>query len=82
MNLKEKLNVETAAVAIGTTVVVLLFAVVVFGPLAVIWSLNQLIPVAAIPYNFYTWLSVIILKVLTSSSLHFKNEKLKRSVPL
>lgn len=35
---------------------------VVIGPLAVIWAMNTLFPVLAIPYNLDTWVAVIVLK--------------------
>ena len=43
----------------------LVFALVliVFGPLAILWSLNTLFPVLAIPYNFYTWAAVVIMNL-------------------
>jgi hypothetical protein len=39
--------------------VLLIILCVVFGPLIVIWSLNTLFPVLAIPYNIWTWLAII-----------------------
>ncbi len=39
----------------------LIIAIVIFGPLAIIWSLNTLFPVVAIPYTFWNWLAVVIL---------------------
>ena len=73
MNLKEKLNLETASVAVGVTLAILLIiACVIFGPLAVIWSINTLLPVAAIPYNFFTWLAVVVLYLFTKSSVSIK----------
>ena len=68
MNLKEKLNLETAStsVAVGVTLAILLIiACVIFGPLAVLWSINTLFPVAAIPYNFFTWFAVVVLFLLS-----------------
>ena len=35
--------------------IALIVAVIVFGPLLGIWSLNTLFPVLAIPYNIETW---------------------------
>ena len=73
MNLKEKLNLETASVAVGVTVAILLIiACAIFGPLAVIWSVNTLLPIAAIPYNFFTWLAVVVLYVFSKSSVSIK----------
>jgi hypothetical protein len=40
------------------TICVLIF---IFGPLAILWALNSLFPVLAIPYNFWNWLAVIVL---------------------
>lgn len=44
--------------AIGFAIVVLL---ILIGPILVIWSLNTLFPVLAIPYDFWTWSAVVIL---------------------
>lgn len=38
-------------------------AILIFGPLAILWSLNTLFPVLAIPYNFYTWGAVVIMNL-------------------
>jgi hypothetical protein len=35
--------------------IALIVAVIVFGPLLGIWSLNTLFPVLAIPYTWETW---------------------------
>lgn len=43
--------------------IVFLGLLIVFGPLAVIWSLNTLFPILAIPYNFYTWFAVVLLNL-------------------
>ena len=40
---------------------VLIIALIVFGPLCSIWALNTLFPMLAIPYTFDTWLAVILL---------------------
>ena len=50
---------------IMTVSVLLFFAVllIVFGPLAIIWSLNTLFPVLAIPIGFYQWLAVVVLNI-------------------
>ncbi len=37
---------------------------IVFGPLAVIWALNTLFPVLAIPYTFKTWLAILVLSAV------------------
>jgi hypothetical protein len=37
---------------------------IVFGPLAVIWALNTLFPVLAIPHTFKTWLAILVLSAV------------------
>lgn len=46
-------------ITLVSSMVLLIILCVVFGPLIVIWSLNTLFPVLAIPYNIWTWLAVI-----------------------
>ena len=46
---------------LGILVICALILVIIFAPLAVLWSLNTLFPVLAIPYTFWSWLSVVIL---------------------
>lgn len=41
----------------------LVIALIVFGPLAIIFALNNLFPVLVIPYTFWTWISVCILNL-------------------
>lgn len=59
-----------------TIVAVLAFAVlaVIFGPLATLWALNTLFPVLAIPYNFYSWLAVVLINLTLRSSVSFKKD--------
>jgi len=52
------MNITTTSVT-GFLIIVILL--IVFGPLASIWALNTLFPALAIPYNFYTWASALIL---------------------
>jgi hypothetical protein len=47
---------------------------IIFVPLAVIWALNTLFIMLAIPYNFYTWAAVVVLN-LTWMSKSFKLTK-------
>ena len=49
---------NTFATILAVIVVIL---AVVFGPFAMIWSVNTLFPVAAIPYTFDTWVAAIVL---------------------
>lgn len=48
-----------------TIVTLLTFAIllIVFGPLAIIWSLNTLFPILAIPYGFLQWLAVVVMNI-------------------
>ena len=41
--------------------ITLLVAVIVFGPLLGIWSLNTLFPVLTIPYTWQTWAAFFLL---------------------
>lgn len=47
------------AVILGA--VVLAIVLILVGPLLVIWSINTLFPVLAVPYDIWTWLAVVIL---------------------
>ncbi len=51
MNFK---NVWLVIVLVG-----LIILCVILGPLIIIWSLNTLFPLLAIPYNIWSWLAVI-----------------------
>jgi hypothetical protein len=59
-----------------TILAVLAFAVLalIFGPLLTLWALNTLFPVLAIPYNFYSWLAVVLLNLTLRSSVSFKKD--------
>jgi hypothetical protein len=50
----------------------LIVLLVVFGPLASIWSLNTLFPALAIPYTFETWAAVILLSAAIRSNVSLK----------
>jgi hypothetical protein len=45
----------------GVVIVLATIAVLIVGPLLVIWALNQLFPVLALPYTVWNWLAVVIL---------------------
>lgn len=42
-------------------------------PLGVLWAVNVLLPVLAIPYTFETWLAVVTLSFCLRSSISLKN---------
>ena len=54
-------NTKSTVTLIALLVVAVL--AIIFGPLAVIWSLNTLFTALAIPYNFWSWLAVIVLQL-------------------
>ena len=39
----------------------ILILIIIFGPIAIIWSLNTLFPALAIPYTFDTWCAAVVL---------------------
>jgi hypothetical protein len=45
----------------------LIVAIIAFGPMCSIWALNTLFPMLAIPYTFETWLAVILLGGVVNS---------------
>ena len=55
---KEKMGAITLVLG-----VVLMLLAIVFVPFAVIWAINTLFPVLAIPYNFWTWLAMIVMNL-------------------
>lgn len=49
-------------------VILLCVFLIVFGPLAVVWAINHIVTslfvtAVAIPYNFWSWLSVVVLQL-------------------
>jgi uncharacterized BrkB/YihY/UPF0761 family membrane protein len=42
-------------------IILIALLLIIFVPIATIWALNTLFPILAIPYNFWSWLAVIIL---------------------
>jgi len=42
-------------------IVVVVLAVFIGAPIAIIWSLNTLFPVLAIPYTLETWVAAFVL---------------------
>lgn len=49
--------------------VLFIVALVILGPIATIWCINTLFPVAAIPYTFDTWCAAMILGGLFKTSV-------------
>ena len=66
---------KTTADIISTLLfIAFIVLLIVFGPLAVIWSLNTLFPILAIPYNFYTWFAVVLLNLTWMSKSVIKKD--------
>ena len=53
-------------------IVALIVVLVLAGPLLIIWALNTLFPVVAIPYTFWTWLAALILGATVSPTVKVK----------
>ena len=65
------MNKTTKDILKLTALLVLLITLVVIGPLAIIWSLNTLFPVLAIPFGFYQWAAVSILNTTVFAKAYF-----------
>lgn len=52
--------------------IVLAVVLVLLGPFIVIWGLNVLFPVLAIPYTIETWLAVLAVRLVFQTNLTFK----------
>lgn len=55
-------------------ILTLAILVIVFGPFAVLWSLNTLFPVLAIPYTFYSWLAVVVMNLTWMAKVNIKKD--------
>ena len=53
-------------------VAALIVVLVIAGPLLIIWALNTLFPVLAIPYTVWTWLAALILGSTLSPTIKVK----------
>jgi hypothetical protein len=42
---------------------IFLILLLIFSPFAIVWALNTLFPVVAIPFTFWTWLAVMVLNL-------------------
>jgi len=42
-------------------IIVIVALLIIFGPLAIIWSVNTLFPTASIDYTFDTWCAILLL---------------------
>lgn len=53
-------------------IVLLVIALIIAGPLLIIWALNTLFPVLAIDYNVWTWLAALILGSVLGPTVRVK----------
>ena len=65
--MKRRLMMGKVLLFVG--VVALVVFLVALGPLLILWSLNTLFPVLAIPYTIWTWLAALILGAIVSPSV-------------
>ena len=50
----------------------LIVVLVIAGPLLLIWALNTLFPVLAIPYTIWTWLAALIIGGVISPTVKIR----------
>jgi hypothetical protein len=48
--------------------VAIALVMIALGPMVLLWSMNTLFPVLAIPYNFYTWAAAAFI----NASVYFR----------
>jgi hypothetical protein len=53
-------------------IVGLIVVLIIAGPLLILWALNTLFPVLAIPYTVWTWLAALILGSALSPTIRVK----------
>jgi hypothetical protein len=53
-------------------VVIAIIALVIAGPILMIWSLNTLFPLLAIPYTLNTWAAAVLLGGLFNARISTK----------
>ena len=58
-----------------TILLILLFVLIIVGPIVTIWALNTLFPVLAIPYTIETWLATVVIGgIFRGDGLSFKGQ--------
>jgi hypothetical protein len=53
-------------------IIALVVTLIIAGPLLLIWALNTLFPVLAIPYTVWTWLAALIVGATVSPTVKVK----------
>ena len=61
-----------AGVGVGVAIVI---AVAILFPILVIWALNTLFPVLAIPYTLETWSAIVLLQIFIKSKIEVTKTK-------
>ena len=64
-------NLGAAAIA---ALFIVAIALVIIGPLIIIWSMNTLFPVLAIPYDIWTWLATVFLFAAVRANVSVKQK--------
>ena len=59
----------------GLVLIALIVLLIIVGPIITIWALNTLFPALAIPYDFTTWLAVIVLGSALRANVNVKGAK-------
>jgi len=59
---------------IGVGILIVIGIAIVF-PFLVIWALNTIFPVLAIPYTLETWAAVILLQIFVKSNIEVNKTK-------
>jgi hypothetical protein len=54
--------------------VIAAIALIILGPLIIIWSMNTLFPVLAIPYDIWTWLATVFLFAAIRANVSVKHK--------
>lgn len=58
--------------------VILILAIIILQPLAIIWAINTLAPAMSVPYSFWTWLAVVVLHISTFGGLNASIRVIKK----
>ena len=61
-----------AGFGVGVAIVI---ALAILFPILVIWALNTLFPVLAIPYTLETWAAIVLLQIFIKSKIEVTKTK-------
>ena len=68
------MNYSNLGAAAIIALIVVAIALVIIGPLIVIWSMNTLFPILAIPYDIWTWLATVFLFAAVRANVSVKHK--------